>query len=79
MSCEEQLQAVTFSREQLSELIKQKLYSLGFARLEGQYISHVDFGSLQDDETIPIHFWISSDDRRDEHLIFSGGINASAV
>ena len=68
----EELHAQTFSREQISELIKQKLYSLGFARLEGQYISHVDFGALQDDN-VPVHFWISSGDGKEEHIIYSNG------
>lgn len=72
MTNSEELRAVTLSREQLSELIKQKLYSMGYAKTEGAWISHVDFGALQDD-TIPVHFWISGDDGKEEYIVYENG------
>ena len=70
MTNSEECRGVSLSREQLSELIKQKLYSMGYGRKQNEYISHVDFGALQDDQ-VPVHFWVSTEDR-EEHIVYSG-------
>lgn len=54
----EEFHQVSLSKEVLSDLIRTKLYSLGYGRKEGEFIDDID---IPVDELMPVHFWVKGD------------------
>lgn len=62
MTNSEEFHKVTLSKERLSEIIKRELYSLGYGRLNSEYIDDID---IPVDQEMTVHFWIKKDHREE--------------
>ncbi|MDE1830315.1 MAG: hypothetical protein KGI25_08330 [Thaumarchaeota archaeon] len=59
---------ISISLDNLKELFKEKIYSLGYAKRVDECVADVSFGALQND-TIPVHFWIETNRDPDEVIL----------